>query len=1285
MCPATRLLIPFVCLSCDDDTLRITGPSTCLYETKRDVGVITMDSLVFATNIEDCQFKCDKEHTFNCRSYSIEDKRCFLSGDDRVSLSLPAGMPIKYGSLYGEKKCVTEHCLNGIFTYEKITGYAMRSAITSSIRIKHAGSLGITQECKESCDESSVQCPAFTLNYQTSRCEKLDRNTQGKTLDLNPVEGESIFEKVCLRIPDITNSMCRDKFWAFERVIGHEMIPSVYRKTYNFVQSRRDCEEYCLHEKEFACRSAVYSEETTDCKLTNEDRRTKPHAYVRNNNVKVSYLENQCIREHSHCPFVEHHNGYPTYTDIVMRDDVTTTESCEKMCNDNRRFLCRSFAFYSSNSQCFLSGDDHSSAGTTATQSRPGMSYYERKCETGSSLNGSATHNDRDEMESHGLSDGSREPTAVETNAPPDTSGEVQPAVPSAGPVTSTETPPNHSSASVPPVSSFPPGTSYPSPATTSKSRDTDGMVIRPFPLKCGANGKFTFERVPNFEPVGGYLNLLYTDNNMPGIVPECTNRCHSHVRCRAFIVDYTAGSCYGIFDNSSIGKFDLRLAIGKDYFEGFCAPNHLTCGKLWHFDRIVDQATTGSQPKQVIRYISKTECKIKCLEEWRFPCASASFDGHLNECKLYDVDRHSGAISLSFTKGIDYMENQCSFNPRACLFLPYERDVAMLSVSKSIRGSSSFLCEQECSNSFDFNCRSFTYVDQTSIPGANLCLLSSDSRKSSQKGSAAYRPRALYGERDCSGQFGPARAGMKTGAPNLPGLPGLPGREGRIQYDGGRMRQPDRSYDRNPYYSMYNGYQSTSTLYPGSYGGSAMYPAQGSASLYSGSRYPSSSITNSGNGYGQVSPIPPGNGYGMSNYPYSNSMFPMSSYAHSTPAPASQSLPYGSYVEFEKAGDDGDPACSYHQYTFEKTFGYDMRYARKDRSRIPSRLGIAIQCQDECLRRRFKCNAFIIEYGNVQTCYFLEESAGENRRILQKVPEVAYYEKICLKERTCGKLWTFERVIGYDFEEAAEKEIPSVPTRAECQDYCLGEKTFSCKSVTYNYKSKLCKLFTETRRSRPQLFKATLDDVDYMENHCAKEPPTCQYKDHNDMYFPFVDRLTNAFSLSDCQRQCDGERLFSCRAVAYETFARECALYSEDTSSVKTVIGSHYQTITSAASSPTSSPDLVASSTTSSSTSTAFPVDHLPLFGRQAILQQRRHTVYSEKGSCEQVTVQCTQQDMLLTMNFDTPFSGRVYAKGNPSQCYVLGTGSTQLQFAISLGSKCGTRPEVRVGGRRR
>lgn len=328
-----------------------------------------------------------------------------------------------------------------------------------------------------------------------------------------------------------------------------------------------------------------------------------------------------------------------------------------------------------------------------------------------------------------------------------------------------------------------------------------------------------------------------------------------------------------------------------------------------------------------------------------------------------------------------------------------------------------------------------------------------------------------------------------------------------------------------------------------------------------------------------------------------------------------------------------GMARCNYHQYTFEKTFGYDIRYARKERSRLPPRLGVAVQCQDECLRRGFRCNAFVIEYGPVQSCFFLEDSAGENRRVLTKVNDVAYFEKVCLKERNCGKLWTFERVIGHTFDETADKEVQEVVTRTECEDACLAEKTFDCRAATYDYAAKVCRLYQENRRSRPNALKPTAEDMDYLENQCATEPNTCQYRDHTDSFLPYIERLTHAFSLSDCQRQCDGERLFPCRAVSYETYARDCALSSEDLSS---------------------------------------------LGQSRSALQTRRHSLYSEKGSCEQVTVQCTQQDMILTINFDSPFTGRVYAKGNPSQCFVVGTGQTSLQFAISLGSKCGTRAEV-------
>ena len=60
------------------------------------------------------------------------------------------------------------------------------------------------------------------------------------------------------------------------------------------VPSRRDCEELCLRERGFKCRSASYNTVTLECALSPETRRTKPNSYRASTNVE--YLENQCIK-----------------------------------------------------------------------------------------------------------------------------------------------------------------------------------------------------------------------------------------------------------------------------------------------------------------------------------------------------------------------------------------------------------------------------------------------------------------------------------------------------------------------------------------------------------------------------------------------------------------------------------------------------------------------------------------------------------------------------------------------------------------------------------------------------------------------------------------------------------------------------------------------------------------------------------------------------------------------------------------------------------------------------
>ena len=88
-------------------------------------------------------------------------------------------------------------CEDGLFTFEKVTGHFLRSA--QQVGLAMAASPGITLECGARCLEAGSDCPAFTLDYNSMKCFKLDRNTQGRGSELSPREGQSYFEKICLR------------------------------------------------------------------------------------------------------------------------------------------------------------------------------------------------------------------------------------------------------------------------------------------------------------------------------------------------------------------------------------------------------------------------------------------------------------------------------------------------------------------------------------------------------------------------------------------------------------------------------------------------------------------------------------------------------------------------------------------------------------------------------------------------------------------------------------------------------------------------------------------------------------------------------------------------------------------------------------------------------------------------------------------------------------------------------------------------------------------------------
>ena len=57
------------------------------------------------------------------------------------------------------------------------------------------------------------------------------------------------------------------------------------------------------------------------------------------------------------CPYQRTDNGYPRYLDTIV-DNIKDEVACEVQCTFYENFVCRSFAYYASANQCFISGDD---------------------------------------------------------------------------------------------------------------------------------------------------------------------------------------------------------------------------------------------------------------------------------------------------------------------------------------------------------------------------------------------------------------------------------------------------------------------------------------------------------------------------------------------------------------------------------------------------------------------------------------------------------------------------------------------------------------------------------------------------------------------------------------------------------------------------------------------------------------------------------------------------------------------------------------------------------------
>ncbi|KAH1009360.1 hypothetical protein HUJ04_001723 [Dendroctonus ponderosae] len=347
---------------------------------------------------------------------------------------------------------------------------------------------------------------------------------------------------------------------------------------------------------------------------------------------------------------------------------------------------------------------------------------------------------------------------------------------------------------------------------------------------------------------------------------------------------------------------------------------------------------------------------------------------------------------------------------------------------------------------------------------------------------------------------------------------------------------------------------------------------------------------------------------------------------------------------------------CPKSNIKFEKIIGLPPINLNREQLLVPlnqneTDAAVTIQCLQNCQKNE-KCQSFVLFY-DTSDCYWFENDQTfiRNESGMEVDNAAAWFVKVCLQEeRGCNKSWVFETVRGATLIGNDTKALPRNMSRSECQQNCLDETDFDCRSVKFRVSSAqnetvgLCTLSNSDRHLMPTSYRVSTYDDYYLENQCTKirdNPPTgtfllehqdneyCTYEEYGDVAFKHKDlRLLN-MTKDQCQHQCEVYQAFNCRGFSLDS-GKKCILHSEDTK----------------------------------------------LRGPR-ILVSKQGATYYEKARCLNITVSCTESYMTIRYQPETNFHGKLYMHGNSEnkECFVVGQGKfTMVTLKLQLlTNECG------------
>lgn len=307
----------------------------------------------------------------------------------------------------------------------------------------------------------------------------------------------------------------------------------------------------------------------------------------------------------------------------------------------------------------------------------------------------------------------------------------------------------------------------------------------------------------------------------------------------------------------------------------------------------------------------------------------------------------------------------------------------------------------------------------------------------------------------------------------------------------------------------------------------------------------------------------------------------------------------------------------------------------------------ITAECNNRC-RRSTKCRAFLVNYER-HTCYSIEQPAGSgslaSQSSLMRVPtpiqliptqeRTSYFEKVCLNlpAAECERAWIYERVLAHHIHGHDDKIIEDVSNRLKCQEHCLNEREFRCRSGEYDYLTMQCRLSMIDRHLKPNLFLPTTSNVDYFENQCVQVGSQCDAFDRfEDMDLGRAEIMRSANTSDQCQQFCTQTiKAFICRSFTWNPLTGKCYLNSANSFMV----------------------------------------------GGQDRLVSAPGLIYYQRNDCIDLKLECDNNAMTLNLRTNEPFRGRMYVKDDPNACETMGRSALVSSLSIPFQSqaRCATR----------